>query len=150
LSGLGLAASALLSVTAVAAFAAGTAPTCNTVSLKLLDSTLAIDAAHVNTTHPPTAGSLVCSYYGNSGRSANEATINYLPAGAVVFAKVEASLASSHTIRSIPWIKSGAYSYVQGNERFLYVLDGTEQVQMYATVPLVKLELLAKAMPLVS
>jgi hypothetical protein len=131
--------------------AGAAAPTCNTVSVRLLDSTLGIDAAHVNAIHPASpAGALICSYYGNSGRAANEATINYLRASARTFSAVEASLAKTHAIRSIVGIKSGAYSYVTGSERFLYVLDGTDQVQMYAIVGLGKLEKLARLIPLLT
>jgi hypothetical protein len=95
-------------------------------------------------------GALICSYYGNSGQSANEATINYVPATAKGFAGVKSSLSATHSIRTIAGIKSGAYSYLVGSTRFLYVLDGTEQLQMFATVPLVRLEHLAEAIPVLS
>ncbi len=59
--------------------AAATTPTCATVSIATMNSALGIDAAHVTSLHPPkNPSALICSYYGNSGRAANEATINYL------------------------------------------------------------------------
>lgn len=135
---------------AIIAPAAGAASSCGGVSVKVLDSALRIEAAQVSASHPSTAGALICSYFGNSGRSANEATINYLPATAKVFAAIEASLSKTNTIRTIPGMKSGAYSYLKGSERYLYVLDGVDQVQIYATVPLAKLEKLAGERPLLS
>jgi hypothetical protein len=63
---------------------------------------------------------------------------------------LKTSNASSHTVRTISGIKSAAYSYDIGTERYLYVLNGTEQAQMFAVVPLVKLETLAREMPSLS
>jgi hypothetical protein len=135
-----------LAVTATPA--AATTPACSTVGIATLNSALGIDAAHVSSQHPRNA--LICSYYGNSGKAANEATINYIPTTARSFAALKASNASSHAVRTITSIKSGAYSYDIGTERYLYVLDGTEQVQMFAIVPLAKLETLAREMPSLS
>ncbi len=127
---------------------AGAASTCGSMSVSVLDANLGIDATHVSAAHPASpVGALICSYFGNSGRTANEATVNYLPATAKAFATFEASLANSHRIRTINGIKSAAYSYEVGSERYLYVLDGTKQVQMFAATPLSKLEALARAMP---
>ena len=140
---------AAITMAAIAA-AAGAASSCGRVSVKLLDSALGINAAQVNASHPSTPGALVCSYFGNTGKAANEATVNYLPASAKVFAGIEAALAKTNRIRTISAIKSGAYSYLQGSERYLYVLDGVDQVQIYATVPLAKLEKLAREMPIIS
>jgi len=130
---------------------AGVAPSCATPSIAGLDATLGIDAAHVTTVRPPRpVGSLVCSYYGNRGLAANEATITYLPVSRKLFGLIEASLASKHAVRPIPGVKSAAYSYAIGAQRYLYLLDGAVQVQLYATVPLVRLERLARALPLLS
>jgi hypothetical protein len=99
---------------------------------------------------PKNPKALICSDYGNSSRAANEATINYLPATAASFAALQASNASSHHVQTITGLKSGAYSYEVGTERYLYVLNGTEQVQMFAISALAKLETLARKMPRLS
>ncbi|MGA8297751.1 MAG: hypothetical protein WB770_11975 [Acidimicrobiales bacterium] len=131
--------------------AGATPSTCGVVSVALVDAKLGIAAAHVNARRPSSVA-LICSYYGNSGRASNEATINYLPASKRTFLAIEASLAKTHSIRRISGIKSGAYTYVAGTERFLYVLDNTTQVQMFAidSVSLGRLEALARALPLFS
>jgi hypothetical protein len=153
---LGIGAAALLAsaVTAVPADATTTGAitaTCGTVSIATMNAALAIDAAHVTSVRPPkNPKALICSYYGNSGRAANEATINYLPATARSFAALKASNASSHHVRTITGIKTSAYSYEIGTENYLYVLNGTDQVQIFATVPLSKLEILARKMPSLS
>jgi hypothetical protein len=118
------------------------------VSVALVDAKLRIAAAHV-TAHRPSAAALICSYYGNSGRAANEATINYLRASSGTFLGIEASLAKTHSIRKIAGIKSGAYTYVAAPDRFFYVLDNTTQVQIFAidSVPLARLQSLARALP---
>jgi hypothetical protein len=136
-------------VAGVAAPPAGATPTtCATVSITQLDTALGIDASHVTASHPASpVGALICSYYGDTGRAANEATVNYLPATAKAFRAVKASLSTSHAIRTITGIKSGAYSYSVGSERYLYVLDGSSQVQIFATIALAKLETLARALP---
>jgi hypothetical protein len=116
-----------------------------------LNTALGIDAAHVTSVHPakdPKA--LICSYYGNSGRAANQATINYIPTTATSFAALKASNAASHQVRTITGIRTSAYSYVIGTERYLYVLDGRDQVQMFAIAPLAKLEALGRALPSLS
>jgi hypothetical protein len=74
--------------------------------------------------------------------------MNFVPASAAAFFGVKASLASTHSLRTIAGIKSGAYSYLVGQERYLYVLDGAYQVQLFATVALAKLEKVAIALPL--
>ncbi len=124
---------------------------CGVVPVALVDAKLEIDAAHV-TPHRPASphGALICSYFGNSGRAANEATINYLPASPTTFVAVEASLAKTHSIRKIAGIGSGAYTYFVAPDRFLYVLDGTTQVQIFATVSLGRLEALGRALPRLS
>lgn len=136
---------------AIASRAGATPSTCGVVSVALVDAKLGIDAAHV-TAHHPSARALICSYYGNSGRAANEATINYLPASPTTFLAVEASLAKTHSISKIAGIKSGAYTYVVAPDRYLYVLDATTQVQIFATesVSLGRLEALARALPALS
>ena len=136
----------------VSALQAGAATaTCGTLSIATINAALGVDAAHVTSVHPAkNVKALICSYYGNSGRAANELTINYLPATAATFAVVKASNASSHQLKTITGIKSGAYSYVVGTERYLYVLDGTDQVQMFTIAPLAKLEELARKMPSLS
>ena len=63
------------------------------------------------------------------------------------FAALKTSNASSHHVQTITGLKSGAYSYEVGTERYLYVLDGKEQVQMFAIAALAKLEGLARKMP---
>ncbi len=130
---------------------AGSSPTtCGVVSVALVNAKLGIDAAHVTAHHPASpAGALICSYYGNSGRATNEATINYVPASPTAFAAVEASLAKTHSEHKIAGIKSGAYTYVAEPDRFLYVLDGTTQAQIFATasVSLARLEALGRALP---
>jgi hypothetical protein len=131
---------------------AGAIPSgCGVVSVGIVDAKLGIDAAHV-TPHRPSASALICSYYGNSGRAANEATINYLPASKRTFLAIEASLAKTHAITKIAGIKSGAYTYVAAPNRFLYVLDDTTQVQIFVidSVPLGRLKALARAIPLFS
>lgn len=128
---------------------AGAIPsTCGVVSIALVDAKLGIDAAHV-TPHHPSVAALICSYYGNSGRAANEASINYLPASSKTFLAIEASLAKTHSITKISGIKSGAYTYVAAPDRFLYVLDGTTQVQIFAidSIPLGRMKALARALP---
>jgi hypothetical protein len=142
----------VLAGTGVSALQAGAATaTCGTVSIATINAALGIDAAHVTSVHPAkNPKALICSYYGNSGRAANEVTINYIPTAAASFAAVKASNASSHQLRTITGIKSGAYSYVIGTERYLYVLDGTDQVQMFTIAPLAKLEELARKMPTLS
>jgi hypothetical protein len=60
---------------------------------------------------------------------------------------VKTVLARTHQIHTIGGIKAGAYSYDVGLERYLYVLDGSTQVQLFATVPLVRLEALARELP---
>lgn len=142
----------VLGGTAVTAIpAAATAATCGTVSIATVNAALGIDAAHVTSLRPPkNPKALICSYFGNSGRAANEATINYLPATAASFTALKASNASSHHVRTITGLKSGAYSYDVGTERYLYFLNGTEQVQMFAIVALAKLEGLAREMPVLS
>ena len=130
---------------------AGSSPTtCGVVSVALVNAKLGIDAAHVTAHHPASpAGALICSYYGNSGRATNEATINYVPASPTAFAAVEASLAKTHSEHKITGIQSGAYTYVAEPDRFLYVLDGTTQAQIFATasVSLARLEALGRALP---
>jgi hypothetical protein len=135
-----------------ASLAAGAvAPSCTTVSIATLDAKLGIAAAHVHATHPGApAGSLICSYYGNSGLTENEATLTFVPATAAAFASVKAALSNGHSIRTITGIKQGAYSYLVASQRYLYVLDGSEQVQLYATVALARLEQLARALPALS
>src|SRR5579862_2214873 len=78
-------------LTPLAAVALGTSQasaspsSCSVASVTLVDAKLGIQAAHVNATHPASpAGALICSYYGNSGRTANEATISFVPATAKV------------------------------------------------------------------
>jgi hypothetical protein len=136
---------------AFAAMAGATPSTCGVVSVGLVNAKLGIDAAHVTAHHPASpAGALICSYYGNSGRAANEATINYVPATPTSFAAVEASLAKTHSIRKLAGIQSGAYTYVVAPDRFLYTLDSTTQVQIFATVSLARLEALGRALPSLS
>jgi hypothetical protein len=131
-----------------AALVPAVAPSCD-VSVAHLDAELGIDAAHVTALHPgKPAGALICSYYGNSGRAANEATLNYVPASPTTFAGVKLGLRTVHKIRTLAGIDSGAYSYSVGSERYLYVLVGPDQVQLFATVPLVRLEALARTLPL--
>lgn len=140
----------------LAATLAGASPdaastNCGVVSVARLDSSLGIDAVHVTATHPNSKpDALICSYYGNTGRAANGATVNYVPAATKSFAALEVSLAASHKIQPVSGIKSGAYSYVVGAERYLYVLDGPNQVQIFAMVSLVRLEALARSLPLLS
>jgi hypothetical protein len=142
---------ALISIAITAIPAAATTATCATVRIATLNAALGIDVAHVTSLRPPkNPRALICSYYGNSGKAANEATINYLPTTATSFDALKASNASSHHVRTINGIKSGAYSYDVGTERYLYVLSGTEQVQMFAVVPLEKLESLARELPSLS
>jgi hypothetical protein len=125
--------------------------TCGTVTIAKLNAALGIDAAHVTSVHPPKAPkALICSYYGNSGRAANEATINYIPTTATSFAALKASNARAHQVRTITGIRTSAYSYAIGTERYLYVLDGKDQVQMFAIAPLAKLEALGRALPSLS
>jgi hypothetical protein len=129
---------------------AGAVPSgCGVVSIAVVDAKLGIDAAHV-AARRPSASALACSYYGNSGRAANEATINYLPASARTFFAVEALLGKTHAISKVAGIKSGAYTYVASSDRFLYVLDGTTQVQIFVidSVPLGRLKALGRALPL--
>lgn len=142
----------VLAGTAVTAIpAAATTATCQTVGIATVNAALGIDAAHVTSLRPPkNPKALICSYYGNSGRTANEATINYVATTAASFAALKASNASSHHVRTITGIKSDAYSYEVGTERYLYVLNGSEQVQMFAIVALAKLESLAREMPSLS
>ena len=142
----------VLAGTGMSALQAGAATAaCGTLGIATINAALGIDAAHVTSVHPETnPKALICSYYGNSGRAANEVTINYVPATAASFAAVKASNAPSHQLRTITGIKSFAYSYVIGTERYLYVLDGTDQVQMFTIAPLAKLEVLARKMPLIS
>jgi hypothetical protein len=126
--------------------AAASVPTCNTAPLALVNESLGIAAGHVVATHPAQpVGALICSYYGHG--TTNSATVNYIPASAKAFAAVEASLASSQPIRTIAGIKSGAYSYSVGSVRYLYVLDGSTQVQIVASFALAKLEVLARELP---
>jgi hypothetical protein len=128
-----------------------TGATCSSVSVQTVDSALGIDAAKVNSTRPPSpAGALICSYYGLSGNAANEATINFLPATSTQFLAVENSLAKQHRIVNVPGIKSGAYHYHLAPNNFMFVLDGSMQVQMFATVSVAKLERLARNLPLYS
>jgi hypothetical protein len=112
----------VLSGTAVTAIpAAAMTATCQTVSIATLDAALGMDAAHVTPLRPPkNPKALICSYYGNSGRAANEATINYLPTTAASFASLKASNASAHHVQTITSLKSGAYSYEVGTKRYLY------------------------------
>jgi hypothetical protein len=126
----------------VATSMAAASPTsCSVVYVSKLDASLGIDAAHVTSTHPKgNANALICSYYGDSGRAANEATLNYLPTTAKSFAALETTASASHKVRRIVGIKSAAYSYVVGTERYLYVLDGSSQVQIFAALPLARLE----------
>jgi hypothetical protein len=142
----------VLGGTAATAIPAGaTTATCQTVSIASLNAAIGIDAAHVTSLRPPkNPKALICSYYGDSGRAANEATINYVTATAASFAALKASNASSHHVQTITGLKSGAYSYEVGAERYLYVLDGKEQVQMFAIVGLTKLESVARRMPSLS
>jgi hypothetical protein len=122
--------------------------TCATVSIAKINKALGIDAAHVSAVRPaknPTA--LICSYYGNSGRAANEVTINYVPATAASFAALKASNARSHRVRTISGIGTSAYSFAIGTEGYLYVLKGKEQVQIFAIASLPKLEALGRALP---
>lgn len=131
--------------------AAATMATCQTVSIATLNVALGIDAAHVTSLRPPkNPKALICSYYGNSGRAANEATINYITTTAASFAALKVSNASSHHVQTITGLKSDAYSYEVGTERYLYVLDGKEQVQIFAIAALAKLENLARRMPSLS
>lgn len=141
-----------LAVSAVTALPATAATvTCGTVTIAKLNTALDIDAAHVTSVHPAKdAKTLICSYYGNSGRAANEATINYIPTTATSFAALKASNARSHKVRTVTGISASAYSYVIGTERYLYGLDGRDQVQMFAIAPLARLEALARALPALS
>lgn len=141
-----------LAVSAATALPAGAAgATCATVTLAKLNAALGIDAAHVTSVRPAkNPRALICSYYGNSGRATNEATINYVPATPTSFAALKASNARLHKVRTISGIKSNAYSYVVGAEQYLYVLDGGDQVQMFAIAPLSKLEALGRALPSLS
>lgn len=143
----------LLGLVPVAVFvtasrADATPSNCGVVPVALVDAKLRIDAAHVTAHHPTSPrGALICSYFGNSGRAANEATVNYVATSPTTFVAVEALLAKTHSVHKIAGIGSGAYTYFVAPDRFLYVLDGTTQVQIFATVSLVRLEALARALP---
>jgi hypothetical protein len=141
-----------LGVSSLLACPAGaTTATCATVSVAKLNAALGIDAAHVTSVHPPKAPTaLICSYYGNSGRAANEATINYLATTAASFAALKTSNARAHHVSTVGGIGTSAYSYAIGSERYLYVLDGKDQVQMFAIATLAKLEALGRALPKLS
>ena len=98
--------------------------------------------------HPSApVGALICSYFGASGRIANEATINYVPASAKAFAAVEASLGATHAVTPLAGIKTAAYTYRAAPNTLVYVEDGSEQVHLYADVSLAKLEKLARKLP---
>lgn len=121
---------------------------CATVTISALDRALGIDAAKVSTVRPAKPhGAVICSYFGLSGRAANEATIGYIPVTRLEFAEIRAALAKSHVITGVKGIKGGAYSFVSSGETFLYVLDGRYQVQLFATRPLGRLKQLGVALP---
>ena len=124
-------------------------PSCTTVSVATLDQALTIDAAAVNPSRPSgTPGSLICSYYGLSGHAKNQATIIYIATTARTFSAVEKVLAQRHAISNVHGIKSAAYDYKLGDYYYLFVFDGGYQVEMYAEVPLGRVERLARRLPL--
>jgi hypothetical protein len=151
------AAVALAAVAAVAASTAATVlhasgalvrparPTCATVSVPLLDAQLGIDAVAVHAARP-SPSSLICSYYGASGRIKNEATIVYLSVTATPaqFAAVIAAEEKTRKLAKVPRIGEGAYAYELAPNAYLYMLDGRSIVQLYAAVALTKVEALAR------
>jgi len=120
-------------------------PTCSTVSITLLDHELAIAAAHVNSVRRGSSGnSLICSYFGSSGGYRNEATIVYLTATPAEFTAIVDGLSKTHRVVRLGGIADGAYSYAVSPETFLYMLDGTSMIELYAAVSLARLEALAR------
>jgi hypothetical protein len=124
------------------------APSCRTIAIRALNNTLGIASVAVNRHAGSIAGSFICSYYGASGGYKNQASIIFLPAGPVQFAGIKAGLSKQHTVVTVPGLLSGAYYYHLAPNYYLYVLDGTYQVQMFAAVPIAKLELLARRLPI--
>jgi len=143
----------VLSVAAVAALvipeagAAAPAPSCSTIGIRTLDNTLGIASVAVNRHAGSIAGSFICSYYGAVGGYKNQASIIFLPARPAQFAGIKAGVSKQHTVVTVPGLRSGAYYYRLAPNYYLYVLDGTYQVQMFAAVPIAKLELLARRLP---
>jgi len=139
----------------LAATLAGASPdaastNCGVVSVARLDSSLGIDAVHVTATHPNSKpDALICSYYGNTGRAANGATVNYVPAATKSFAALEVSLAASHKIN--PYPASSRARTATSSARSATLRTGRpEPVQIFAMVSLVRLEALARSLPLLS
>lgn len=128
---------------APAARPATTKANCSTVSVHLLDVELAIQAVSVNAARPgPT--SLICSYFGASGRLKNEATIVYLRATPAQFAAIVAREAKLHHMVKVPRIAARAYAYVAPPSAYVYLLTQGTFVQAYAAVPEVRVEALAR------
>ena len=121
-------------------------PACTAVPVRLLDAKLDIDAVAVGTTHPPRpAGAAICSYYGATGRSRNEATIVYMRATAAQFRIVVAVARRAHRLVEVAHLAYGAYGYETPVLSFLYVLYGTTLAEIYADVPLARVVALARA-----
>jgi hypothetical protein len=149
LGSLAITGSAIATVPLLSTAGAAAKPSCTTVSVTVLDQALTIDAAAVMSTRPSgTPGSLICSYYGLSGHAKNEATIIYIPTTVRTFRAVEKVLGKTHAVSDVHGIKSAAYDYRLGDDYYLFVFDGRYQVEMYAMVPLGRIERLARRLPI--
>jgi hypothetical protein len=127
----------------LASAASPAAPSCSTISIPVLDKYLGIDAKFVNP-HRVSAKALICSYYGATGRAINEATIIYLASNSVEFAGNKTKNAATHTLQTV---SPTEYAYSYGGAHYVFVLDGGFQVQLFAIVPLARIEHLARRLP---
>lgn len=134
---------ALLGAASTIPASAAAAPSCASVPIRVVDLFLRIDARFV-TPHRVSASALICSYYGATGRAANEATIIYLVSNQHEFIGNKEKAAARHVLRTV---SATEYGYASGSDEYLFVLDGSHQVQVFAMVPFGRLERLARHLP---
>ncbi|MDA8290492.1 MAG: hypothetical protein M0Z33_02255 [Actinomycetota bacterium] len=120
---------------------------CATVTVRVLDAELGIDAVAVHSVRPRSPkGSLICSYFGATGHAANQATIVYLHANAAELSAIRAGVSRAHRVSTVAHLGSAAFSYVAAPEHYLYLLSGSYLVELYAAVPAPKVERLARGL----
>ena len=120
-------------------------PSCASVSVATVNAALRIHAAHVNSTHPASpAGSLICSYYGNSGHAANQATIIFVRATAKGFAGVERANGAKYKLEPVSTFE---YGYLATPNQFVFRYDSPYQVELFGTQSFGRLRKLAGMLP---